>query len=352
MEFRHYADWTQLPVGVDKLFAAAERQSVFFSRHWFENLLENGLDAQQPLFASVIDGDEVLALLPLSRRDGDHYYPLRHLYSSLFTLWIADERRPQILACLAQGLSRLPAQSLQLDPIAEDDPNLHGLVEAMAAAGFSSERYFRFRNWIYRVDGHSFADYMAARPSRVRNTVARKRRKLAREHAYEIRLYGGDDWREGLADYHRVYSASWKPEEQFDAFVSGLAQRFSAAGWLRLAVLYIGGRPAAAQFWFVAHGRASIFKLAYDESWKHYSPGSILIAWLMEQVIDRDGVEEIDFLTGNDAYKQEWMSERRDRWRLCFIRPMRREGWLKRLKDRVYNPLFRQLRDSDNAADH
>ena len=31
---------------------------------------------------------------------------------------------------------------------------------------------------------------------------------------------------------------------------------------------------------------------------------------MMEHVIDVDQVEEIDFLTGNDAYKQDWMSAR------------------------------------------
>jgi hypothetical protein len=36
----------------------------------------------------------------------------------------------------------------------------------------------------------------------------------------------------------------------------------------------------------------------------------------MEYVIDIDRVEEIDFLTGNDAYKQDWMSERREHWGL------------------------------------
>ena len=78
-------------------------------------------------------------------------------------------------------------------------------------------------------------------------------------------------------------------------------------------------KPIAAQVWFVRHGKASIFRLAYDKSWRKYSPGSILTAYLMEYVIDTDKVEEIDFLTGNDAYKQDWMSERRERFVLgCF----------------------------------
>lgn len=354
MEFVCYSNLEQLPKSATALFARAGKESVFFSRPWFENLLENGLDDDQtPLLFCVVDGDNILAMLPVLRRDGEHYYPLKHLYTSLTTLLIAEDRQQEVLACLARGLRHLPVQSLQVDPVAEEDSNLQGLQMAMESAGFSSERYFRFRNWVHRVGEESFADYMLARPSRVRNTIARKKRKLEREHGYHIRLYTNNDLHQGLTDYNAVYTASWKANEIFEPFIQGLAERFSKDGWLRLAVLYIGNQPAAAQFWFVAHGKASIFKLAYDDAWKQYSPGSILIAYLMEYVIDTDKVEEIDFLTGNDAYKQDWMSERRDRWRLSYINtnPTDKQGihlhrpltaLLKWLKDRVYNPFFRQ----------
>jgi CelD/BcsL family acetyltransferase involved in cellulose biosynthesis len=101
---------------------------------------------------------------------------------------------------------------------------------------------------------------------------------------------------------------------------------FSKAGWSRLAVLYIKGQPVAAQLWFVCHDKAVIFRLAYDKAWKSYSPGSILTCFLMEYVIDTDKVEEIDFLTGNDAYKQDWMSVRRERYAMCCVLNVKSAG--------------------------
>jgi hypothetical protein len=65
--------------------------------------------------------------------------------------------------------------------------------------------------------------------------------------------------------------------------------------------------------------RPSIFRLAYDEVWKQYSAGSTLASYLMEHVIDVDKVEEIDFTTGNDACKLNWMIARRERWKLDFV---------------------------------
>ena len=41
----------------------------------------------------------------------------------------------------------------------------------------------------------------------------------------------------------------------------------------------------------------------------------------MQHVIDTDHVEEVDYLTGDDAYKQDWMSHRRERIGLVAFNP-------------------------------
>jgi CelD/BcsL family acetyltransferase involved in cellulose biosynthesis len=162
---------------------------------------------------------------------------------------------------------------------------------------------------------------MAGRPALLRNTISRKTRKLEREHGYEIRLFTGEEALLRMPDYDVVYNASWKQNEIWNTgFRECFTEAFSRAGWSRLAILYIKGQPVAAQLWFVCHNKASIFRLAYDKAWRQYSVGSILTSFLMEYVIDTDRVEEIDFLTGNDAYKQDWMSERRERFLLSCIK--------------------------------
>ncbi len=77
------------------------------------------------------------------------------------------------------------------------------------------------------------------------------------------------------------------------------------AGWSRLAILYIKEQPVAAQVGFVHHQNASILRLVYDKAWRQYPTGSILTSYLMEYVIEIDNVNEIDLLTGYDAYKQD-----------------------------------------------
>ena len=317
MEFKSFNEWDELPESSNTLFAQAEKDSLFFSRHWFENLVTTALeDDQDKLLACVIEKDIVLAILPLIKRNNKEWTSLHHLYTSLYTLLLVEDKQQDTLTCLAKGLKQLPFNSLTLEPIAEDDANINNLRQALESAGLSCYRYARFFNWFHQLQGQTFKDYMEARPPKVRNTIARKQRKLEREHNYEIRLHTESDVQQGMADFNTVYKASWKATEPFGNVIEGFTNNFSKQAWTRLAILYIEGQPVAAQLWFVVHKKASIFKLAYDENWKQYSLGSILTKYLMEIVIDTDKVEEIDYLTGNDRYKQDWMSDRRQRWRL------------------------------------
>lgn len=321
MKFIYYTDWHQLPESANTLFEQAEKSSIFFSRPWFENLAAVALDNDSTMIlACVQEDDKVLAILPLVKSESDGWNSLKHRYTTHYSLLYGDADQRQVPGCMAEGLAQLPLKALLLEPVAEDDSNINSLQHSMQARGFSCERMFRFYNWIYTVQGQTYADYMAERPARLRNTISRKQRKLEREHGYQIRLFSGEQVPHRMSDYYAVFNASWKPNEQYVGFLDGIVAGFSRQGWSRLAVLYVNDTPVAAQLWFVAHGKASIFRLSYDKAWKAYSPGSILTSFMMEHVIDSCRVEEIDFLTGNDAYKQDWMSERRTRFALACVK--------------------------------
>ncbi len=323
MKFVRYSDWKQLPESADALFVQGEKDSIFFSRPWFECLTTTALDDDHTMvLACVVDGNRVMAILPLMESAGSKtWYSLRHGFTPLYSLLLADDDQERVLSCLAQALSQLPLKGLLLEPVADDDGKINGLKRFLETAGFSCEHIFRLYNWTYRLQGQSYAEYMAGRPAQLRNTISRKQRKLEREHGYKIRLFIGDEVLRGMPDYYVVYNASWKQNEISNAgFQDCFVEDFSRVGWSRLAILYIKGQPVAAQLWFVRHGKASIYRLAYDKAWRQYSTGSILTSFLMEYVIDTDRVEEIDFLTGNDAYKQDWMSERRERFLLSCVK--------------------------------
>jgi CelD/BcsL family acetyltransferase involved in cellulose biosynthesis len=191
------------------------------------------------------------------------------------------------------------------------------------------QRYFCFGNWYLDVAGRSYTAYFNALPSRLRHTLIRKSRKLEQAGRLRIDVLSTPEHLErGIADYQRIYSSSWKQAEPFPAFIPGLIRLCARQGWLRLALAYIDNQPAAAQIWIVHNRVASIYKLAYEERFSELSVGSILTANMMQHVIDVDKVLEVDYLTGDDAYKQDWMSHRRERWGVAAFNPCTLRGAL------------------------
>lgn len=332
MKFISYSNWHQLPDSVHALFEQGEKDSLFYSRQWFTCLSRTSRDDDlKLLLACVVDRDSVRAMLPLVKGTTNSAYAFTHRYTPVYRPLLCAGDQQSVLHCLAHGLSQLPLDGLVLEPVSEQDQNVIELYSAMEAAGYHCESNFRHYNWIYRLQGQSFAEYMASRPAKLRNTIVRKQRKLKREHDYEIRLFKGNEVPQAMADYYAVYLASWKAHEQYTGLVNDMVAGFSSEGWTRLGILYVHGQPVAAQLWLVHHAKANIFRLAYAEAWKRYSPGTILTHFMLQQAIDIDRVEEVDFLVGNEGYKQDWMSERRERVALSCVRNKTTTCWYRRI---------------------
>jgi hypothetical protein len=201
---------------------------------------------------------------------------------------------------LAAALRKAGVARLSLSPLRADDP----LAPALRRRGWITSFTPSGVNWRVRTTGMSFEEYWASRPSQLRNTVKRR----ARAARLEIRIHDSFD-EQAWTDYESVYRASWKPAEGSPELMRTLARQEGEAGTLRLGLAYREGQPVAAQFWLVENGQATIHKLAYREDARQYSPGTILSVEMFRRAIDVDRAELIDFGTGGDGYKADWMSE-------------------------------------------
>lgn len=214
---------------------------------------------------------------------------------------------------------------VELAPI--EDPE--ALLAAFRSAGWFVSLEPAFGNWIARTE-NGFDEYWSRRPGQLRSTAKRK----ARAADLDIVIHDRFDpaaW----ADYEAVYRSSWKPEEGSFPFLRALAEQEGAAGTLRLGLAYHQGRPVAAQLWLVEGGIATIHKLAYAENAKAMSPGTVLGEAMFRRAIDQDGVRLIDYGTGDDAYKRDWMDERRQLWRIIAHHPRTLRGFAGAVRQRV-----------------
>ena len=204
---------------------------------------------------------------------------------------------------------------IDLNPMDPESAIFKSMIKGFKSSGLYVETYFRFGNWYLNVNGRKFDDYFNSLPSRLKSTIKRKERKLKRLYDVEkVIITKRNDVRKAMDDYVTIYEKSWKQTEPHMKFIRNIVEKYSDRGMLRLGVVYVDGKPAAGQIWFVYNNEASIFKLAYDPEYRTYSVGSILTKELMKYVIDVDEVKIVDYLCGDDNYKKDWMSDRRERW--------------------------------------
>lgn len=236
-----------------------------------------------------------------------------------------------VMTSLARNIRERGITSVSLAPVEDPAP----LRDAFRRAGWAVFVSARTGNWRVRTEGQDFDAYWARRPGHLRSTAKRK----AKSAGLEIKIHDRFD-AAAWADYEAVYRASWKPDEGSFGFLRALAEQEGAAGTLRLGLAYKDGRPIAAQLWTVENGEATIHKLAYAEDAKALSPGTILGEAMFRRAIDEDRVRLIDYGTGDDAYKRDWMEERHVLWQVDaydWRRPRGLAGAARALVGRLFN---------------
>ncbi|MEE9434329.1 MAG: GNAT family N-acetyltransferase [Sphingorhabdus sp.] len=302
-----------------------ERQDSLFDRlDWLDTLHRLALRDRQPVLLRASDGNADL-WMPLMAKAGGT--------AEAFASWYNFTWRPIFggnydevtrLALLRQIALKAGehARRITLMPMPDEDGSTTLTATAFEQAGWVVKRAQCDENHILPVRGRSFDEYWQTRPGQLRSTVKRKGKK----GIVSIRIlseFSDAAW----ADYETVYNKSWKDIEGNPEFLRTLARQESDAGCMRLGVAYIDGQPVAAQFWTVENGAALIHKLAHDEAFLSASPGTLLSAALFQHVIDIDRVDEVDFGTGSDKYKRDWMEEMRPRYSLDLLWPNHPVNW-------------------------
>lgn len=324
VEVFHHTD--DLAPDVLALFEEAEADNLRLGAPWYQNLIDTVYPAHGGVHIYVLrrSGRAIAALVVLATKGklGWTIESLGNYYTSLYAPAIAPEAKYRDIALLISAASQAhaPAIAFRFSPMDPESRTYRTLWNALEANGLPTFGFFCFGNWYLPVvsDG---ASYLRSRQGQLRSTIKRLGKKFqAAGGRFEIITSCGDLTR-GLAAYEQVYASSWKHAEPYPSFIPGLAHICADSGALRLGIAWLNENAVAAQLWIVANGTANVYKLAYDESYKAYAPGTLLTAALMEHVIDKDQSREIDYLIGDDAYKKDWMSHRRERWGIIAYNP-------------------------------
>lgn len=315
-------------------FLENHARSIFSTGDWFMHFARTGIDRSAATFLlSVEEGERTLCVIPLLRtslRRSVVSIPLSTSLTNYYALDYAPLCEPGADMPAGNAMATERPALLRFDAMEEDAAARMEVI--LRAAGYRPSRFDSFVNWTEEPGPMTFDEWFGKRPSQLRNTWRRRLKKLGALGTAKIELHGWAEFAESEAGersgipivaasgvgslidvWSEIYSRSWKQPEPFPEFIPGLIRLAARRGWLRFGVLYLAERPVAAQLWLHYRGRSIIYKLAYDEEFRELSPGLALSVEMFRNSITVDRASLIDYGSGDDEYKKDWMSNRRVR---------------------------------------
>lgn len=298
---------------------AHEGQSIFstweFANTWWE---EFG-GGRRLLAVACFDRGGLFAILPLYLWRRRPLRVIRLLGNGCGDI-LGPVCRPDRRADAARALRRL----LEVAPwdwdvfVAENLPADHGWARRLGGSVIRREG-----NPVLRIDG-GFEQFLAASTPNFRHQARSRERRLARRHRVEYRL-STDPARldDDLTTLFRLHASRFGGESAFagprTAFHRRFARQALARGWLRLWILELDGRPAAAEYGFRFGGAECFYQLGRDPSFARESLGMTMLTHAVRAGIE-DGVREFGFLRGHEGYKYRFATEDRGLESLCVVR--------------------------------
>jgi CelD/BcsL family acetyltransferase involved in cellulose biosynthesis len=141
-------------------------------------------------------------------------------------------------------------------------------------------------------------------PGRLRD-VRQACHRAGRAGGWQIEIADAERLETTLAAFEALHALRWPEEDaRLAAFRRLAAPGLLQAGALSLALLRIGGKPAAGCYALRSPGRLLLYVSGFDPAFVYESPGTILLGWLAEQALAEG--REVHFLRGAEDYKRAW----------------------------------------------
>lgn len=280
----------------------AERASnVFGTRAWCDTWWQHYGGGGSPLLLEGGDGDEA------------YLAPLYVGGSLLRRVRFVGHGPADQLGPLCAPSGRAPAAAAVRDALRQPSLRWDVLLAHDVAEDEQWDRWLG-GSVLRRTDSPAIAfsttvwdEFLAGRSKNFREQVRRRERKLRKAFAVELRLSDSGTLAADLETLFRLHLARWGQDAPFATgvergFHEDFARRALEDGRLRLWVLELDGRPAAALYGFRFAGVEYFHQSGRDPQFEEHSVGSVLLTHSIREAL-QDGVREYRLLRGDEAYK-------------------------------------------------
>lgn len=303
---------------------------------WYFTYLRHLEPAADLRLVTVRRGEQLVAVLPLQRErtrlggvpltrmrapgDNSSPYPFDLAY-------VAGERDASVAAAWSALRATPGWDLLELADVptgsALDDLYRLALTDRAPAAHRATRR-----SPILTIPaGATFEQTIATTDGRFRGANRRHLRKL--QELGEVRFVKIQDAELELLDrFFELEASGWKgdagtaiaADQRMRAYFTDLAREAAEHGYLTLYAILLDGVPISMQFGFTMNGTYAFPKCAYDERYRDYAPGHLIVNEIIRDLVDT-GVREFDFMGIDSFWKTRWTKDVRAHRRLFIFRP-------------------------------
>lgn len=229
----------------------------------------------------------------------------------------------EMIAALVEGVEWRRAD---LRGLPVDSPWLEALEVAAADQGLAVERGENGAAPVIDLP-ETWDEYLAGLPAKLRHEIRRKERRLREEFGgYRVEFATRRTLPALYDRFIELHKQSPGPKGKFmhagmEIFFRRLGDSFIDDHIFHLGFIEIGGAPAAGFIGFGYKERFLLYNSAFDRGYAKWSPGMVLISWMIRDAIEGEGRGVFDLLKGDLEYKRRFGPRVRPIGRLSIERP-------------------------------
>jgi len=196
---------------------------------------------------------------------------------------------------------------MELDSIPEEDHSFDILRMAALGIGLKGREYTCFNDWVLDEISYCGDEYISRLPKNLRKELGKRKRRLQRRGDLTCEVATNkNNFDYCMQLYYTVRKKSWKHTEADKPFLYDFRRFAMEKGWLKFAFLFFNNSPISCHLRLIHNNAAYFMESTYDLEYRKYSPTTILRSKLIKYVIDKENVNIIHTIRGDDAYKKDW----------------------------------------------
>ena len=318
------ADLRELDPRMEDLLARLDERLPFLHPTWLRTWLAEFGSACEPLFLTAGDGT-LLGVAPLMRADDRLTFIGDANIVDFMDFLIDPARSDEAYQALWSHICAEDWTDMELWGLQASSPTLVFVTQQARAAGYGvgqekeavSPRLALPATW---------DDYLASLGKKDRHELRRKIRR-AFESGAEVTFdvhRSQEDVAANMDDFLDMHTRSRQDKTDFmtpemEVFFRRMASALAAEDLIRLFMLRVNKKPAAAVLCFDAGSHLYMYNSGYDPAYSGLSVGIVSKALCLQWAIE-NGKKGLDFLRGDEPYKYDLGARDQDIFRLILRR--------------------------------